>query len=796
MIRRYRTSIAVGSILSCGFGVLAILWFMRGIWLTDPPAHLKGLFAYPSAYLGDSLLIPAAVALTLAGASQLPRTSRDRMLAAFAAALAGLLAIGTQFLWLIDRNPETNWTFPEPHRFNIAGVWHAMWFVAASATLMFAITLLSCRISAALRGNVRNTAVAMLRSAGPSFALAALFTYAVLATRDSLASTFSARSSLLAIGTAAVALLLLATLVLRRSIVLLAPHWVLAMGAAVAVTMAVSAPWSAERTQILGEASSALVGIGLMLLSLSPGRELPADSYLDYRPNPAQVLLGGTILVVLLPSFWAYTSAAVVQLRWTDAVLWLLGYSATITIILLVLVRQNRLGWLRQAADVMLVSVAFCTIALAALTVPHWQQAADLGPLVSVLVGAAISMLLFPILKVRMQLEISDESAPADEHGSFGLAGAAKLSATATVGMLLVFGLAGAVSLLAFTLAAAIDRVYVADSGAMRQIWPLVATGAALVLITTVLVRLRIQWLTEPLRALAPLLALGWPVALIVVVGIRGTPPVTAVAIAGGVVLALWSVDTMVNNIGTLRGGGVDGPLWAATGAVAVSGFFSGFIASSAALAASSSHVYTWFAGLSAATAILLVNGAMTVAIGHLSSTPDRGGTRHGMSHNLVQDSILVFMLYTITLVIPATTLLHLPPDLGVWARLIATFAIVGPFLAYFLRPYEWLLELNLQHVSREITTRAEEEHVTRTAVNSERGLLRRNVVIVRAANGTLDGPPQHRFLRALNAHVRNQSTMSNTLLLISLVGFVILLGGKSTAAFAYMRRSQDADQH
>jgi hypothetical protein len=706
-----------------------------------------------------------------------------------------LLAIGTQFLWLADSNPEMNWTFPEPHRFNVAGVWHAVWFVAAAATLMFALTLLSCRISVALRGSARGNAVTMLRGAGPSFALAALFTYAALATRDSLASTFSARSSLLAIGTAAVVLLVLATLALGRSIVLLVPHWVLAMGAAVAVTLAVSAPWSAERTQILGETSSALVGIGLMLLSLSPGRGMPGESYLDYRPNPPQVLLGGAILVVLLPSLWAYTSAAVVELRWPNAVLGFLGYAATITVILLVLVQQKRLGWLRQAADVMVVSVAFCLIALAALTVPHWQQAADLGPLVSIFVGAAISMLLFPVLRVRMELEISDESATADEQGAFGLAGAAKLSATATVGMLLVFGLAGAVSLLAFTLAAAIDRVYVADSGAMRHVWPLLATGAALILITTALVRLRTRWPTKPLRVLAPLLALGWPAALIVVVGIRGTTPVTAVAIAGGVVLALWSADTMVNNVGTLRGGGLDGPLWAASGAVAVSGFFSGFIASSAALAASSSHVYTWFAGLSTATAILAIHGAMTVAIGHLSSAPNRKGTRHGMPHNLVQDSILVFMLYTITLVIPATTLLHLPPDLGVGSRLIATIAIVGPFLAYFLRPYEWLLELNLQHVNREITTRAEEIDVTRTVVNSERGLLRRNAVIVRAANGTLDGPPQHRFLRALNAHVRNQNTMSNTLLLISLVGFVILMGGKSTAAFAYMRRGQNVDQ-
>jgi hypothetical protein len=44
----------------------------------------------------------------------------------------------------------------------------------------------------------------------------------------------------------------------------------------------------------------------------------------------------------------------------------------------------------------------------------------------------------------------------------------------------------------------------------------------------------------------------------------------------------------------------------------------SGFFAASMALAADSSHVYTWFAGISTAAGLLGVHGAMSVAAGHL----------------------------------------------------------------------------------------------------------------------------------------------------------------------------------
>jgi hypothetical protein len=260
------------------------------------------------------------------------------------------------------------------------------------------------------------------------------------------------------------------------------------------------------------------------------------------------------------------------------------------------------------------------------------------------------------------------------------------------------------------------------------------------------------------------------------------------------VLLALWSANTMVNNVGLLRGDQIDVPLWTTAGAVAVSSFVAGFFATSTALASSSSHVYTWFAGISTSAAVLAVNGGLCVVAGHLAAVPGNGQTRHGLTHNLIQDATLMVMLYLIALVIPAMALLHLPPDEGFWARLIATFAIVGPFQTYFLGPYQWQLRTNLDHLEREIKKRAENKEETRAVVNAEQGLVLRNVTLLRAARGDLDGPPQHRFLRTLNGHIRNQNAISNATVALSLVGLLVLLGGKTSAVFAYLRRGERLD--
>ncbi|MBB4944938.1 hypothetical protein F4556_000473 [Kitasatospora gansuensis] len=94
---------------------------------------VPGLFAFRSATWGDGLLLPV-LAFCLIGwigqLSQPPGGRRPTLLAAAAGGVAGAALIA---VWVADPSPESNWTAPRPHHLNTAGVWHAVFLVAASA---------------------------------------------------------------------------------------------------------------------------------------------------------------------------------------------------------------------------------------------------------------------------------------------------------------------------------------------------------------------------------------------------------------------------------------------------------------------------------------------------------------------------------------------------------------------------------------------------------------------------------------------------------------------------------------
>ena len=207
--------VVVGVCLAAGFGVLAVLWFTRGSWWGAPPAHVAGMFHYPSAYLGDSILLPVAAALMTTGVKLLPPAKHERLTTVLAGVLAAASAVLAQAFWLADDHPVTNWTLPEPHRFNAAGVWHAIYFVVVSTTLVVLVSLLSRRISAALCGNGRGLVEEMLRGVGSSLVLCCLLTYAVLATHDSLAPALASRTVLGGLAITAVIFFGVVALVLR-----------------------------------------------------------------------------------------------------------------------------------------------------------------------------------------------------------------------------------------------------------------------------------------------------------------------------------------------------------------------------------------------------------------------------------------------------------------------------------------------------------------------------------------------------------------------------------------------------
>ncbi len=724
-----------------------------------------------------------------AAATVLPSARYDHVAAIGSGLAAGLSAITVQVLWLQDDRARGNWTTPEPHRLNIAGIWHAAYFLIAASTFGVLFGLLASRISHAAGSHAVE---AMLRSAGPSLTISCLLIYVVLAGHDSLAPTLAARSSLATLGAAVIAFLVLAALMLKSSFTRLVPHLALGALAACATLLSVTTSWPTDQTRVFGVVGAGLAAIGIALLSLAPGRGM--TSHESYLPDRAHALLLGAILVVTLPALWARAATEVASSEWARTGAWSAAFLVTVAFSPLLILPAQRLRWLRQAADVMLVFALLSAIALVATTVSKWPEASDTATLSSFLVAAAITLCLFPILRLRMHAEVRGEQGAADASGSFALAESAGRAATATVGMLLIAGLTGGVSLTGYTLAVAIDRKYLADYRAGSTVWHLLAMGAAVVALATVLATLKVRRSIPALRFAAPVIVLAWPLA-IVFSDRHDVGPVTSLAIGGGVLLALWFTNTVINNVGLFRGGQLDAILWTTTGAAAISSFATGFFAMSSALADSPGHVYSWFTGISAGTLALAVNGGLLIASGHLAAVGTGGHTRHGLTHDLIQDTALISLLYLIALIIPATTFLHLAPDLGYWGRLVATFVIVGPFLTYFLGPYQWQLRLNLGHVAREVDSRAENKVETHATIEAERGMMRRNLVILRAAMGSIEGPSQRRFLRVLNAHVRNQNAIANAIVVLSVVGFFVLLGGRTTALFAYLRRSELLDQ-
>ncbi|MEV1121978.1 hypothetical protein AB0I91_43570 [Actinosynnema sp. NPDC049800] len=115
---------------------------------------LPDLWTYRSATLGDGLLLPVSCGALVLARAGLPPVERDRLISGAAAALGALAGGATQVLWLLDDSPRLNWTLPQPHRFNAAGAYHAVYLVVMSATFAALWTSVIVRAVGAAPGSV------------------------------------------------------------------------------------------------------------------------------------------------------------------------------------------------------------------------------------------------------------------------------------------------------------------------------------------------------------------------------------------------------------------------------------------------------------------------------------------------------------------------------------------------------------------------------------------------------------------------------------------------------------------
>jgi hypothetical protein len=188
------------AVLVGGYGLLR--WFWR---YGSYPAGVPGLFDYRSATWGDGLLLPLlalCLGALIAGLPGVPKRWPTVVAAIVGAGAGGLVILS----WVTDPAPSVNWTLPEPHRLNAAGVAHAVFLVSASGLF----SGLWIELMRRLRHAGREQATASLRSPAAAGAVAATTGYAWLATVDSAraAGTAAGRGSLMALGLAALVLVL------------------------------------------------------------------------------------------------------------------------------------------------------------------------------------------------------------------------------------------------------------------------------------------------------------------------------------------------------------------------------------------------------------------------------------------------------------------------------------------------------------------------------------------------------------------------------------------------------------
>ena len=207
-------------------------------WLVS--AHhggVPGLGQFPSAYLGDTVLLPLGCVMTAAGIRTLAPAPRERAAGIVSAAAAAVLSVGIQADWLRDPSTQPNWTLPHDGELDAAGWWHAAYFTGMSVLLVVLTMVFLARARAGrLAGNPAVREVSS--GTGAALLLAGWMGYTALAVHDDLSGPLA--SSAVSVLVVVAAVLLVAGVAIgvaygRTAVALVRPALV-AAGCAAAVT--------------------------------------------------------------------------------------------------------------------------------------------------------------------------------------------------------------------------------------------------------------------------------------------------------------------------------------------------------------------------------------------------------------------------------------------------------------------------------------------------------------------------------------------------------------------------------
>lgn len=113
-----------------GFGVLNLFWFNY-----SGDKALKGLYDYYAATIGDGICLPLLIGAGYYFSTvnkwkeYIKEKTKDKKKIDILGIIAVVIAIFVQGSWLISDSTELNWTIDQIHHFNLAGWYHAIYFV-------------------------------------------------------------------------------------------------------------------------------------------------------------------------------------------------------------------------------------------------------------------------------------------------------------------------------------------------------------------------------------------------------------------------------------------------------------------------------------------------------------------------------------------------------------------------------------------------------------------------------------------------------------------------------------------
>lgn len=769
-LRRTALPLWCGAWIVGGFAVLAAFALLR-----EPEPALPGLDAYPSAFIGDPLLLPVVGVILALGVERLAPGPNDGWWATGGGLLGLAGGVTTQVLWLTDDHVATNWTIPRPHHFNAAGVWHAV-YTSLTCALLSALAIV---VLIRLRRTARRSRDAAERIVGsPSVAVLsmAMISYVALVLHDSGVATSASRATVSALGVGILILIPLITLAIGRL--------ALAMWRPVALGLLTGAAVAVLAQGVQGGHGHAFAfGLGVNIVVAAA---LAAYMLLSMRPpdteTAAWALLSGGAAALALCAEWilavrAYTDrdvATLLALTVAEAGTLLICYM----LIRAVPARGSR--GVVEAFSMMTALSAMVWIAGPADWAMEWVRVANRDVVVGILLAVVVYWLLYPVVTARYDAQIRVEAALSGR----GPLPAAERRATAAALSLVVLSLvATALALLSHTFQALSGTDYREGHGwPYRSLLGLGIVAGVVALCVAFLPRLRLVQHGRWRRILPSLLLLPWCAALVGTADVgmlHQSPVISGVLLVTSALCGWWAGNSLLDNVYLLRLRRVDPPGWSTIGLGAVATGLSAYWAGSVALVGVE-HPWATLPALLGALGVLTMAGILTTLIGRASAPPAPTVTLYGLTHNLAQDAIVLAVLHTFAVVLPVIFLVHVPA--GVDADgVMTTLAVCAPLLTLLACGYRWTAKNNTSHVRREIHARAADPAMVEALVLREARPWQRLRLQWTAARRGLPGPRQDRFLRVLAAHAHNQNLIGVLLLVPLLVGVLALVQERSS---------------